>query len=208
MRQAFIFFTILTMFVACNNFHSAKIASDTDSTASERNTLIKELKKLQKIIATNDKEKIVNIFQFPLSDTAFGIYIDDSLYNEQLKANGNKTTRTMFLQHYKDIYQNIWLDQVNNLFRDIKVDSLLNKDTLEYDDYIETQPCYYSYQIEVNKDSVTLRMDGKSNTDYKIKDSSEDDMPENSGEICEHSFWWVFTFDGKKLHFENISGAD
>jgi hypothetical protein len=215
MQQTLIVFTVLVIFLACNNFDTHKVTSNTqteeqqtDTTKTRRQTLIKELKRLQQIVASNDKEKIAAIFEFPLSDTAFSICIDDSLYNEQYKANDNKTTKTMFLQYYKQIYPNIWLDQLNNLFRDIKIDSLLYKDTLEYDAYIETKPCYYSYQIEVINDSVSLSMNGKSNTDYKSKDTSEGDIAENSSEICEHSLWWVFRFDGQKLHFENISGAD
>jgi len=208
MRHTLIFLTVVLMLTACNNSGTIKTASDTDSTVSERPLLIKELKKLKEIIASNDKENIAGIFQFPLSDSAFGIYIYDSLYNEQLKENGNKTTKAMFLQHYKQIYPGIWLDQLNNLLQNIKIDSLLHKDTLQYDAYSKSEPCYYSYQIEVIKKDVTLTMNGKSNTDYKSKDTSEDDIPENSSEICEHSFWWVFSFDGKKLHFETISGAD
>ncbi len=78
----------------------------------------------------------------------------------------------------------------------------------EDDTYIESEPDYYSYRIEVMKDSVTLSMNMNSNSNYKSKKTSEDDAPENSSEFCDHDFWWVFKFDGKKLHLENISGAD
>jgi hypothetical protein len=114
----------------------------------------------------------------------------------------------MFLQYFKEISSSILIDQVSNLFQHIKVDSLLYKDTLEYSAYIKTEPCYYSYEIEVIKNSVTLRMDMNSNKNYKTKKNSEDDIPENSSEFCEHNFWWIFKFDGKKLHLETISGAD
>jgi hypothetical protein len=185
-----------------------KISDTTETNKSERQILIEELKKLRQTIASNDKEKIADIFPFPLSDTAFSIYIDDSTYYQQFKANGNKTTKTMFLQYFKEISSSILIGEVNNLFQHIKVDSLLHKDTLEYDAYIKTEPCYYSYDIEVSKNSVTLRMDMNSNKNYKSKKNSEDDIPENSSEICEHNFWWIFKFDGKKLHLESISGAD
>jgi len=206
------------MLVACNNSDTTKATNNTQATEqisdttetnkSERQILIEELKKLQQTIASNDKEKISDIFQFPLSDTAFSIYIDDSTYYQQFKANGNKTTKSMFLQYFKEISASILVDQVNNLFKHINVDSLLHKDTLEHDAYIKAEPCYYSYEIEVIKDSVTLRMDMNSNKGYKSKKLSEDDIPENSSEICEHAFWWIFKFDGEKLHLKNISGAD
>ncbi len=198
MRQTLFILTIFVTLVACNN---------TDSAKSARHILIEELKKLQITVASNDKQDISDIFPFPLSDTAFSIYIDDTTYYEQLKANGNKTTKAMFLQYFKEISESILVDQVNNLFQYINVDSLLHKDTLEYDAYVNTNPCYYSYEIEVANDYVRLRMDMNSNKNYKGKNLSEDDVPKNSSEICEHAFWWVFKFDGKKLYLVNISGA-
>ena len=48
----------------------------------------------------------------------------------------------------------------------------------------------------------------KSNKNYKSKILSENNIPENSSDICEHDLWWIFKFDGKKLHLESISGAD
>ena len=190
-----------------------KTTSDTQvseqiSNKTKRKKLILELKKLRQTIASNDKEIISNIFEFPLSDESFSIYIDDNTFNEQFKSNGNMTTRTMFLQHYKAISESIWLDQLINLFHNITIDSLENKDTLEYEAYIKSEPCFYSYQIELNKDIVTLRMNMNSNRNYQSKTISEEEIPANSSEICEHNFWWIFKFDGNKLHLESISGAD
>lgn len=170
-----------------------------------RQNLIDELKKLQQIVASNNKEKLASIFNFPLSD--FGIYIDDNAYNEQFKLNGDKLTKPMFLRFYKEISENIWLDQLRNLFHNIDVSNLLRKDTLEFEAYMKTQPCYYSYRVELVNNNVMLRMNMNSNKNYKSKQLSEDDIPENSSEICEHSLWWIFRFDGNKLHLENISGA-
>ena len=217
MRQTFIILTVILMLVACNNSDTTKTTSntqvaeqhtDTTQIKSERQILIEQLKKLRQIVASNDKEKIAGIFQFPLSDSAFSIYIDDTTYYEQFKANGNKTTKAMFLKYFKEISASILVDQVNILFLHINVDSLLQKDTLEYSTYIKSEPCYYSYRIEVIKDSVTLSMNMNSNSNYKSKRKSEDDTPENSSEICEHAFWWVFRFDGKKLQLKSMSGAD
>jgi hypothetical protein len=214
MRQTIIVLTVLVILIACNNSDTTKIISNTkteqqiDTTKSARHILIKELKKLQQIVASNDKAKIAGIFPFPLSDTAFSIYIDDSTYYEQFKSNGNKTTKTMYLQYFKEISASILVDQVSNLFQHINADSLLYKDTLEYDAYIKTEPCFYSYKLEVSNNYITLRMDMNSNRNYKSKKFSEDEMTENSSEICEHNFWWVFKFDGQRLHLSNVSGAD
>ena len=213
MSKTVIILTIFVVLVSCNNSEKTKNTSETRVLkqlidTNKRKTLIVELKKLGQNITSNDKEKIADIFEFPLSDESFSIYIDDKSYNEQFKSNGNKTTRAMFLQHYNEISESIWLDQLNNLFRNITIDSLLNKDTLEYNALIKNEPCFYSYQIEIIKDSVTLRMNMNSNRNYQTKIHSEEDIPENSSEICEHIFWWIFKFDKNKLHLKSISGAD
>jgi hypothetical protein len=154
------------------------------------------------------KKKLQAFLNFLYRTHLSCVYIDDTTYYDELKANDNKTTKAMFMHHFNEISENIWLKQVNMLFKHIHVDSLLHKDTLEHEAYIKTEPCFYSYKIEIFKDSVILRIDMNSNRHFKSKKSSEDDIPENSSEICEHSFWWNFRFNGKKLHFQNIAGAD
>ncbi len=213
MRNTVIILTTIVILVSCNNSELTKSANDKQALeqnyeTTKRQTLILELKNLRQIIISNDNEKIVDIFEFPLSGKSFSIYIDDNSFNEQLKLNGNKTTKEMFLQHYKVIYESFWLDQLKNLFQNIAIDSLKYKDTLVYEAYIKTEPCFYSYRIELNKDIVTLRMNKNSNENYQYKTLLEGDIPENSSEICEHNFWWNFKFDGNKLHLESISGAD
>jgi len=216
MKKALIILTTLLVLVSCDNSNRSKTLSDTrtdkqitDSSKnkSERKNLILEVKKLRQKIASKDKEKIAAIFEFPLSGESFSIYTHNKFYNQQFETNGNKITRTMFLQHYKEISESIWLEQLNNLFHNINIDSLLYKDTLEYEAYIITDPCFFSYQIELTNESITFRMNMNSNVNYKSKTLSEDDIPENSSEICEHSFWWIFKINENKLHLESISGA-
>src|SRR4051794_21694379 len=100
MSKAFIILTALVMFFARNNSDINKVTgnaqaaeqhTDTAQNKPGRQILIEELKKLKQTIASNNKEKIADIFEFPISDTAFGIYVDDSIYNEQFRSNGNKT---------------------------------------------------------------------------------------------------------------------
>lgn len=212
MRQISFSLILLIMIIACNNAGTPKIknpqAKDTSENKPGRKVLIDELKRIHQIIASNDKETIANLFPFPLPDTAFSIYVDDTTYYEQLKTNNDRVTKAMFLQYFKEIAASIWLEQVNNLFKKIYVDKLLFKDTLEADAYKRSEPCFYSYRIQVDKDHVTLRMDMNSNQNYQSSKSPEDDIPENSSEFCEHNFWWVFSFDGNKLHLITISGAD
>lgn len=216
MTQTFIVLGVLITLIACNNPETSKLKSrqvekrpaSTTKNKFNRKVLIEKLKGLHQIVASKNKEEIAGIFEFPLSDTSFSIYIDDTTYYGKFIANGNRITKAMFLQYFKDISISIWLDQISNLFQNINVDNLLHKDTLTHEAYIKNAPCFYSYKIVVDNNTVTLRMDMNSNQKYKSKKSSEGDIPENSSEICEHDFWWIFRFDGKNLHLESISGAD
>lgn len=216
MRKTLIFLTVCGLLLSCNQSNRTKVASDTtivtqqtDTAASktERQILIEELKRLQALFATMEKQKIADLFPFPLSNETVGIYIDDSTFNEEYEKNGNKATKTMFIQYYGDISKSLQIDQVNQLFKKLNIDHLLQEDSLEHEAIIKAEPCYHYYRAEIDKDLVTLTVGTNSNKNYKSKSISEDEIPENSSEMCEHMLWWVFRFDGKQLHFKEISGA-
>ena len=216
MRQNIIFLSIFGLFISCNqsdkktpNHDSTTLRqqNDTIATKSERQIIIEELKRLQSVFASNDMEQIADIFSFPISYETVGMYIDNSNFNEQLEKNSNKTTRSMFISYYRDISESLQIEQINQLFNKLNVDSLVNKDNLEQEAIIKTEPCYHFYLVKIENKLVTLTVGTNSNKDYKSKSVSEDDIPENDSSICEHVLWWVFTFDGKQLHLKEISGA-
>ena len=214
MKTFFLIATICILFSACNSepitFDKNQVnrANDTLATSQRiRHTLIDELKKMRQIINTNDKQQIATIFKFPKTDYEFSVYIEDSSFNEQVRRNSNNITNDNFLKHYKEISTSIWLDNIKYLLNTLPIDSLHHKDNLKLSNIIEKEPCYYSYQIDVVGDSITLRMDMNSNLNFKSKKTSQDEIEENSSEVCEHSFWWTFKFDGIKLIFKNMSGA-
>lgn len=214
MKTIFFIATICILFSACNrepktfDKNQIKRANDTLATLQKpRNTLIGELQKMRQIINTNDKQQIATIFNFPKTDSEFSVYIEDSSFNQQVRQNSNNITNDNFLKHYKEISTNIWLDNIKYLLNTLPIDSLHHKDKLRLNNIIEKEPCYYSYQIEVIGDSVTLRMDMNSNRNFKSKKTVQDEIEENASEVCEHSFWWTFKFDGIKLIFKNMSGA-
>jgi hypothetical protein len=204
------------MLLSCNNSDITKGAnnkatenqrSDTSSTKTQRQLLIEELKRLQAVFASKDKNRITDVFPFPLSDSSVSIYIDDSAFDHQYKKNGNMVTKAMFVRFYKPISESLQIDQVKQLFKNLKVDDLQIKDTLEYNAIIKTEPCYHFYGIGIEDNLVTLTLGTNSNENYESKSMSEDETPENSSEFCEHVLWWVFRFDGKKLHLVKIHGA-
>ena len=216
MRQTLILFISFVLLLSCNNADTIKVSSnvatpnqqsDTTKTKTERQILIEELIRLQAVLRSNDKEKIADLFSFPVSNDILAIYIDDSTFNTQLEKNGSKVTRAMFISHFQEISEGLQIDQINQLFRKIDVGRLLQKDTLEHEAIVKTNPCYHIYGVGVERDLVTLTVATNSNQDYKSKSVSKDELPENDSSICEHVLWWVFRFDGNKLHFKNISGA-
>jgi hypothetical protein len=169
--------------------------------------LIEQLNKIKQILNSNNSKEISSIFDFPKSDSEFSIYIDDSTFNEQLRLNSNNITKENFLNNYKVISSNIWVDDIKYLLNNLPIDSLIYKDKLEVSNLIEKEPCYNSYKIEVIGDSISLITTMKSNENFISKQKATNEIEENSSEICEHSLWWTFKFDGKRLIFKRISGA-
>lgn len=216
MKQALIFLIVNGLLLSCNSSDTVKVSNDTitvrpyrdtSKTKTEREILIKELRRLQVVFASDDKEKVAEIFSFPISNETIGIYIDNESFNEQLKKNSNKTTRSMFMGSYRDISEGLQIDQINQLFKRLNIEKLLGQDTIEFEAIIKTEPCYHFYEVKIENGLVTLTVGTNSNRDYKSKSASEDEVPENDSSICEHVLWWTFTFDGKQLHLKEISGA-
>jgi hypothetical protein len=216
MKKHLIMMTAVGLLFSCNSADPTKISNDTtllkqphDATASEfkRQRLIDELERLQIVFASKEKARIADIFQFPLSDTMIDVYIADSLFNEQFRSNGGMITRAMFVRSFPQISESLQIDELNQLFTIIDVQSLLKKDTAEREVWIKTDPCTKFYGIEIVDNIVTLRTGQGVNRSFVTSPTSEDDVSKNSSEFCEHVLWWVFRFDGKHLHFIKQHGA-
>jgi hypothetical protein len=201
--------TIFGLLLSCNHADNTKASLDTTSfkqgndttqTKSQRHLLIEELKRLHAIFGSKEREKIADVFPFPLADTILSIYLDDSSYLEQFRKNGNKTTRALFIKYFPQVYRDLQLEQFNQLFKYIIIDSLNSKDTLVQEITIKNEPCYKFYHVYIDKDMVTLEFGTNSNKTYVDKSKkSEDD--ESFGDECEFVSLWLFHFDGTKLHF-------
>lgn len=216
MKQTFMFLAVIGLLFSCNTTEKKDASTETailkeqeDTTASkkERQILIGELERLQKVFSSNDKEKIADIFQFPVSSKTVEIYTEDDTFNAQYEKNDNKLTRAMFIHFFSQISESLQIDQLNELFKRINLNQLLQRDMVENEAVVKTEPCYNFYSVKVEKDLVTLTLGMNSNIDYKSKSVTEGEIPENSSELCESVLWWVFQFDGTKLNFKNISGA-
>ena len=215
MKHSLIILGLFWLLFACNHTDANKAFNATADVVQQGNTkaniqrqqLIEELNKLRLILSSQNKEKIADIFQFPLPDTAIEIYINDNNFNSQYQKNGNKLTKAMFIDFFSEISEAMQINEVNELFTKIQLDSLHQKDFLEYETNIETEPCYHFYNIEIANNTIQLTVGTHSNRDYKSTVLSENEILENSSEICEHIMWWIFEFNGGKLHFKRIFGA-
>lgn len=211
MRQIFILLTTIGLLFSCISSEKNNVSTETNtlipSTKKNRQILIEELNRLKSVLASNDEKEIADIFSFPMSNEEISIFIDNNSFNEQLEKNDNKITKTMFIDFFKEISENLQMDEINLLFKKINLSELQKKDTLENSEIIKTEPCFNFYAVKVEKDIVTLLTGVKSNKDYKSKLLTKDEIPENSSEFCESAVWWTFQFDGKKLKFKYRTGA-
>jgi len=216
MKQILMFLAVTGLLFSCNTTEKHNTSTETtivkeqvDNIAGkkDRQVLIGELERLQKVFSSNDKEKIADVFQFPLSGKTVEIYTEDNTFNAQYEKNDNKLTRAMFFHFFPQVSESLQMDQLNQLFKKVNLNELLQRDLVENEAVVKTEPCYNFYRVKVEKDLVTLTLGIKSNSNYKSKSVTEGEMPENSSELCESVLWWVFQFDGTKLNFKNISGA-
>ena len=212
-KRAAMTFVNLIVFVvlfSCNKSNpsdpaATPVQSEKNKTTVNRELLIKEVNRLKTIFATNDKDKIAGIFKFPISDS-IQIYTDNDAYYKELKQNGNKISKGMFLKYFEEISNDIEIEQLNELFSHINTAGLLKQDKLKYENLIATEPCYNFYEIEIKNDMVTLSVGSGSNENYK-SEASRDEVAENSSEICETVLWWIFRLKNEKLELITINGA-
>src|SRR5262245_4519162 len=110
MKSTFIFLTLLYLITSCSQPGSDKSTSDkkyqqpgTSPKDSRRQQLIAELKNIGSIFLSNDKNKISQLFPFPLADTILNLYVDDSSYYNDYKKNDNRITKDMFVKYFPQV---------------------------------------------------------------------------------------------------------
>jgi hypothetical protein len=186
---------MISILLSCNN-------TDSDQSTSQRIRLISELKKLGDIFGSGEKEMISQIFTFPLSDTSFRPFVDDSTFMEELNKNEDKITRAMFIKYFSEISKDLQFDK---LLKHFSLDSLAKTDKLEYEIRSPNQPCYKFHNLDIEGNEIRLSMG--SNTNEKYNDAAKEDTDESTGAGCEFAWIWLFRFDGTKLHFERLAFA-
>jgi len=106
----------------------------------------------------------------------------------------------MFINYFPQVYHDMQLDQLNQLFKYINVDSLNLKDSLVQEVRNSKEPYYRFYHIYIDKDAVTLEFGTNTNENY-VDNTKKAEDDESFGDEREYASIWWFRFDGKKLHF-------
>jgi hypothetical protein len=169
-----------------------------------RSVLIGELKNLQAMIASDDKHQVGQLFSFPLADSLVSIVIDDPGYKLERKKQHGQMTRDMFEKYFSKMSVDWQLDEFRKLFEHINLNDLQLKDTLEYKDIKQNEPCNKIYSIFIRDSVVHLIYGTSGNPDYVNKTKPKGDE-EDIG--CEYSTFWLFHFDGRKLMFRRQLAA-
>lgn len=206
MKLILIVFTLVTLTFSRNTGKLSDISHQTLTALekADRHAIIKELKRLKALVESEDKEKISGLFEFPLPDSVCNPNVDSAAYYIQYEKNGNKMSKAMFLKYYKDISNDLRISGLKNLFKHINLNDLLQKDTVQFENVILTQPCYRIYAVGIKDDKVTLDVGSSWNENFKDVSNTAGVEGKYYNELCAHMTWWKFKFDGKKLHLINI----
>jgi hypothetical protein len=178
-----------------------------DQLKNQRVVSVELLKTLQKTLSERDSVRASGCFLFPILQSGVEVFTTNEVLEKEWTINGKKVTRELFLKYFQDMRSIFLLDDLSGVFDKVNLDSLLIKDTLVYSTYGLTEPCYSLYSVVISGDEIAFRVDSYSNEKYVGGRSSDQDIPENSSEYCEHNTWWRFKLKGNKLSVLSIGLA-
>jgi hypothetical protein len=158
----------LSLFACHQPDHSVK------KPESRRMALIAALKELRGRMLSGDKTQIASLFNFPLPDSVFNVYVDDSIFQQEYTKHDYALTRQMFNTYFEKL--GAGLPSFGPLFSLLNPDSLLTKDTIEDADITDTLPYFDDYSIIIENDSlVSIRFSTGPNSNFvppkKAKDT-------------------------------------
>jgi len=211
-----LFFCLAAFIMGCGSAAVSTGSKTADSTNTQkrvaeesrsdnyRSVLIGELKNLQAVIASNDKHQVGQLFPFPLADSLVSVVSDDPGYKMERKKHDGQITRDLFEKYFSKISVDWQLDEFNKLFQHVNLNDLLQKDTLEYKDIRQNEPCSKLYTIFILDSVVHLIYGTSANPNYINKAKPKSDEQDVG---CEYSTFWLFHFDGRKLIFRRQLAA-
>lgn len=186
--------------IGCKNAdrdHSA-VQKDTAGTAratdtlTRKDALIAALKDLRKTFASQDKQRMATLFQFPVPDSVMLASADDSMFYVSYENNNRRLTDTLFNKYFDKITSSWGLDEFDNVFKYVDVNQLRKKDSLAHK--VAANGVVRLYELRNKKDSLISMTYGVTHTDS-----------EDGGE---YNIWWYFVFDGRRLRVVGQGEAD
>ena len=182
--------------------------ADLAGIAEGRPSLIAQLKAIHRLLATDDRRVIARLFTFPMNNDIAHLRSDDSSFRKELDRDGGFVTSGMFIRHFSSIASDADFHEYNKVFQFLNVDSLLHADMIEVEDDTTNSPCVQFYRINIEGDSLVRISYGFStaNPNYKSDHSTADEL--NDDGTCEKDIFWVYLFDGRRLHLVKRDEAD
>jgi hypothetical protein len=185
---------------ACHGAYSPATPS------ARRSALVAQLKLLGQRLSSGEKHRIAEVFQFPIPDSLLTYYGNDTAFNETRARDSGTTTAATFDEYFREISRELDFKEFSRVFKRLKVDQLLTRDSIENDAINKKDPCYNFYRIEIRDDSlVDIALGVNSRKDYTGPETKDENFDIS---LCEHDTFWDFVFDGQQLRFVRNSGAD
>ncbi len=179
----------------------AYIQNKQTSPQHNRKKLLQELQKMKIAFKAKEKKGISKFFKFPLDDSAIQVYGIDSKADLEVQDNRGRLGEKTFEKYFSRFYQYYQMEQFNKLFQNLNTYSLLKKDKAKCEKHYKNSGCYYTYEVSIEGDEITLLYATNSDEDYIEK------HPNESIVCAEHTWEWVFIFDGQKLYFKKLFEA-
>ncbi|MBK7884989.1 MAG: hypothetical protein IPJ81_15300 [Chitinophagaceae bacterium] len=207
MKRLILVIAVATLF-SCNNNENKTPATNikdsvvtkktnTDDNPTQEKILENEFKNFITVLTSKDKDKIKQLFKFPVADSILNIYLD---YAHTISDAKGVITEEAFLKNFDKVCKFWMVDEFASSFKAMQLDSLSQGKEIFYEEPSDKiQPCYKHCSLIFKNDILhfTYGINRNPNFNNKVKPGNGED--EN---VCdETSIIWEFKFDGKKLVF-------
>lgn len=167
------------------------------NSANYRETLIGEIKKFQTIFASKDVNKVKQVFNFPVADSALAMTSVNESTHKDIKNNKGMIDEKIFTKYFTTFYKEWEPEYFNELFKHINIDSLKEKNELEYEVFNKNNPETRFLRINIANDTLSIVYGGRPNFESeKLKKNPDAEL-----DYSDFSIIWEFKFDGKNLNF-------
>jgi hypothetical protein len=166
--------------------------------SNQKSRMIQELKKLKAAFDAKDKRRIADFFSFPIADSSLSFSRIESSLDEDINKNGGLVTRKIFEKHFTRIFEYFNMQEFSNLFKNLNIDILVNKNELHKERHLRNSGCYFNYSIAIEANEISVGFGTNSDENYWKKHPDAEI-------ICEEYFSnWVFIFTNDHLVFNRM----